>query len=206
MNIIEAQQLTKEDIALLKKPLSAYQYYIKDMREKWNNFNDAEKEKYLFLSEKDNQRYEEEKIEIKEIEYNEIRKLKIYLNRSYGRVSCVGLDNGFTSYEVVSISNAALIYGTKMGVELSASGIPVVVAGEAWIRGKGVTRDATSKEDYLDILNKLPFDKIDWTDLKVSEDYKYYANDFLKHRDRQWQSIFYQMGHHQSNQDTHLSK
>ena len=33
MNIIEAQQLTKEDIALLRKPLSAYQYYIKHMRE-----------------------------------------------------------------------------------------------------------------------------------------------------------------------------
>ncbi len=100
-SFLDLSKKTKEEIKKLKKPLSAYQYYIKDMREKWNNLNDAEKEKYLFQAQQDNQRYEKEKMEIKEIEYNEIRKLKIYLNRSYGRVSCVGLDNGFTSYEVV---------------------------------------------------------------------------------------------------------
>ena len=37
MNIIEAQQLTKEDIALLRKPLSAYQYYIKTYERKLEN-------------------------------------------------------------------------------------------------------------------------------------------------------------------------
>lgn len=61
-----------------------------------------------------------------------------------------------SSYDLVSVSNAALIYGTKMGVELSASGVPVIVAGEAWIRGKGLTLDSSNKEDYLDKLNKLP--------------------------------------------------
>jgi hypothetical protein len=90
-------------------------------------------------------------------------------------IKLIPANGDFTSYEVVSISNAALIYGTKMGVELSASGIPVVVAGEAWIRGKGVTRDATSKEDYLDILNKLPFDKnLDGEDLIKAKKYAYH--------------------------------
>ena len=90
-------------------------------------------------------------------------------------IKLIPANGDFTSYEVVSISNAALIYGTKMGVELSASGIPVVVAGEAWIRGKGVTKDATSKEDYLDILNKLPFDKnLGGEDLIKAKKYAYH--------------------------------
>ena len=44
-----------------------------------------------------------------------------------------------------------LIYGTKTGVELLKSGIPVVVAGEAWVRGKGVTLDASSPREYFRI-------------------------------------------------------
>ena len=62
-----------------------------------------------------------------------------------------------SSYDLVSVSNAALIYGTKMGVELSASGVPVIVAGEAWIRGQGVTLDAKTRDDFIGMLNKLPF-------------------------------------------------
>jgi hypothetical protein len=33
----------------------------------------------------------------------------------------------------------------------------VIVAGEAWVRGKGFTRDATSPESYRAILDELPF-------------------------------------------------
>jgi hypothetical protein len=36
-------------------------------------------------------------------------------------------------------------------------GQPVVVAGEAWIRDKGITLDAGSPEEYLRILDRLPF-------------------------------------------------
>jgi hypothetical protein len=43
-----------------------------------------------------------------------------------------------------------------MGVELSAVGLPVIVAGEAWIRGKGVTLDATCETDYFRHLDTLP--------------------------------------------------
>lgn len=35
-------------------------------------------------------------------------------------------------------------------------GVPVIVAGEAWVRGKGITQDATSAEDYLRLLDALP--------------------------------------------------
>jgi len=61
------------------------------------------------------------------------------------------------TYALMSLCNAAIIYGTKTGVELTAVGMPVIVAGEAWIRNKGITHDAGSPEEYFSILDRLPF-------------------------------------------------
>lgn len=61
-----------------------------------------------------------------------------------------------STYVAMAKCNAVLIYGTKTGVELTASGIPVIVAGEAWIRGKGVTHDVASQEEYFRLLDALP--------------------------------------------------
>ena len=61
-----------------------------------------------------------------------------------------------STYAVMDRCNAVLIYGTKTGVELSARGTPVIVGGEAWIRNKGLTLDASSPEEYLALLDRLP--------------------------------------------------
>jgi hypothetical protein len=66
-------------------------------------------------------------------------------------------ESGLSTYGLMSLCNAAVIYGTKMGVELSSVGIPVIVAGEAWVRNKGITCDASSRDEYFAILNRLPF-------------------------------------------------
>ena len=66
-------------------------------------------------------------------------------------------ESGMSTYALMSLCNAAIIYGTKMGVELTSVGQPVVVAGEAWIRNKGLTHDATSPVEYFKILDRLPF-------------------------------------------------
>jgi len=68
-------------------------------------------------------------------------------------------DSAVSSYVLAERANAALIYGTKMGVELAAAGLPVIVAGEAWVRNKGVTFDASSKTEYFAMLSSLPFRK-----------------------------------------------
>jgi hypothetical protein len=66
-------------------------------------------------------------------------------------------ESGISTYALMSMCNSAIIYGTKMGVELTSVGLPVIVAGEAWIRNKGLTEDASSPEEYFRILDRLPF-------------------------------------------------
>lgn len=65
-------------------------------------------------------------------------------------------ESNSSTYAAMYQCDSVLIYGTKTGVELSSMGIPVIVAGEAWVRGKGVTRDARTPEEYFRILDTLP--------------------------------------------------
>ena len=61
-----------------------------------------------------------------------------------------------STYSLIDNADAVLIYSTKTGIEASAAGAPVIVAGEAWVRNKGFTRDATSPASYRNILDELP--------------------------------------------------
>jgi hypothetical protein len=66
-------------------------------------------------------------------------------------------ESDMSTYALMSLCNAAIIYGTKMGVELTSVGLPVIVAGEGWIRNKGLTHDASTPAEYFRILQGLPF-------------------------------------------------
>jgi hypothetical protein len=65
-------------------------------------------------------------------------------------------DHPLNTYALADACDSVLIYGTKMGVELAARGIPVIVAGEAWIRNKGLAQQADTREQYFDLLSRLP--------------------------------------------------
>jgi hypothetical protein len=66
-------------------------------------------------------------------------------------------ESAMSTYAAAEACDAVIIFGTKTGVELTSLGIPVIVAGEAWIRNKGLTTDAASADDYFRILERLPF-------------------------------------------------
>lgn len=61
-----------------------------------------------------------------------------------------------STYAVMERCDSVIIYNTKTGVELAAMGIPVIVAGEAWIRGKGFALDVSDPDGYRKILDRLP--------------------------------------------------
>ncbi|MBI5055292.1 MAG: capsule biosynthesis protein [Nitrospirae bacterium] len=68
-------------------------------------------------------------------------------------------ESQISTYALCESSDSVIIYGTKTGVELTAMGVPVIVAGEAWIRNKGLTQDADSPGSYFGILDRLPAGK-----------------------------------------------
>ncbi len=71
-------------------------------------------------------------------------------------VFIISADSRISTYAAMLQCDAVIVYGTKTGVELTGMGVPVIVAGEAWIRNKGLTMDASSPEEYFELLDRLP--------------------------------------------------
>jgi len=81
------------------------------------------------------------------------------IERRYGRlppsIAVVPYDHSYNTYALMGLCRAVLIYGTKTGVELVPYGTPVIVSGDAWIRGKGLTMDISCLTQYEDTLERL---------------------------------------------------
>lgn len=72
-------------------------------------------------------------------------------------IKIIGPEEKISTYSLMALCNSVLAYGTKTALELACTGLPVVVAGEAWCRGKGFTVDVSSPDEYLLTLDRLPF-------------------------------------------------
>lgn len=70
-------------------------------------------------------------------------------------VKLIHPESNLSSYTLAEISRAALIYGTKMGLEIAIRGVPLIVAGETLSRGKGFSYDVETKEEYFDLLDRV---------------------------------------------------
>ncbi|MDD5131492.1 MAG: hypothetical protein PHH44_02405 [bacterium] len=64
-------------------------------------------------------------------------------------------ESNISSYTLAQESKAALIYGTKMGLEIALMKIPLIICGETFSRGKGYGLDITSLQQYLDLLRNI---------------------------------------------------
>jgi hypothetical protein len=64
-------------------------------------------------------------------------------------------ESDLSSYTLVDMSRAALIYGTKMGLEIALRGVPVIIAGESFNRGKGFSYDVSSPDEYFILLDRI---------------------------------------------------
>jgi len=86
----------------------------------------------------------------------------------------IGPESDISTYALAERCRAALIYNTKTGIELAARGIPVVVAGEAWIRGKGFSIDVVDKADYSRLLDTLPTERMPPAAIARARKYAYH--------------------------------
>jgi hypothetical protein len=90
-------------------------------------------------------------------------------------VFVIGPEDSLGTFAVMAICDAVVIYGTKTGVELAAMGLPVIVAGEAWLRGKGLSIDVSSIDEYHRVLERLPFGaRLDEATTRRARQYAYH--------------------------------
>lgn len=85
-----------------------------------------------------------------------IDEIKKNFNPVPENVFLIAPDSSINTYKTMMLCDSVLVYGTTAGLELSCMKIPVIVAGEAWIRGKGISIDISSSDDYKKILDSLP--------------------------------------------------
>lgn len=60
--------------------------------------------------------------------------------------------SSLSSYWLARESHFCITFASKVAIDLSALGVPVIVAGGGWTRGKGVTTDPTSETEYFEVL------------------------------------------------------
>ncbi|PQO45541.1 hypothetical protein [Blastopirellula marina] len=70
-------------------------------------------------------------------------------------VKIIRPESKMNSYTLAEMSSAALIYGARMGVEIAMLGVPLIVAGETFNRGKGYSYDVESAEEYFELLDRV---------------------------------------------------
>jgi hypothetical protein len=121
---------TKAEIKALSKPLNAYHLYCQDMRHRWANLPEHEKSKYEVQAQQATVLYEEKKEDILEKAREKIREKKIFLCYTTGRVPCVGLDNGFTTQQMVGPVDELEIFTEAEKQKLIARGVPEQYIGK----------------------------------------------------------------------------
>ena len=87
-------------------------------------------------------------------------------------------ESDISSYSLSEVSKANIIYGTNMGLEIAARGLPLVIAGECYSRGKGFSYDINNKEQYLSLIEKgfELDDLIPPNQVELARKYAYYLN------------------------------
>lgn len=67
-------------------------------------------------------------------------------------IHLIGSKEKVNTYDLIDITDLALVYTTTIGLEMATRGIPVVVSGKAHYRKKGFTLDPDTWDDYFSTL------------------------------------------------------
>jgi capsule polysaccharide export protein KpsC/LpsZ len=71
-------------------------------------------------------------------------------------IRVIAAEADVNSYDLTELAATTLVYTTKVGLEFATRNIPVIVAGEAFYRGKGFTYDPATETEYFELLRSGP--------------------------------------------------
>ena len=69
-------------------------------------------------------------------------------------VKVIPPESYLSSYTLAEMSQVVLVFGTTVGLETAARGIPVIVAADTFFGAKGFTYDPNSPEEYFALLDR----------------------------------------------------
>ena len=70
-------------------------------------------------------------------------------------VKVIGPEEKVSTYKLMDVCDLGLIFATKAGIELAVLGKPLIVAGESWIKGRGLSVDPATTQEYFAQLEKF---------------------------------------------------
>jgi hypothetical protein len=100
--------------------------------------------------------------------------LKKYINLPKN-IFIIGPNEDYSTYPLANHCDTVLIYASKVGMEFPPFGINVIVAGESYVKNKGITTDPKTKKEYFELLDKLPYNQ------KLSSEKIYQAKKYAYH-------------------------
>jgi hypothetical protein len=65
-------------------------------------------------------------------------------------------ESKISSYQLLQLSRASLVYVSTIGIESALQGVPCLLVGRPHYRGRGFTTDVESTDQYRSLLQRLP--------------------------------------------------
>ena len=112
-------------------------------------------------------------------------------------IHLIGPAEKINIYDLMEITDLALVYTTTAGLEMAVRGIPVLVSGRAHYRAKGFTLDANGMGEYFTVLEQalksLPA-RLKPEQMEIARNYAYtffaeYPRPFPWHLEKLWASL-----------------
>jgi hypothetical protein len=93
-------------------------------------------------------------------------------------IHLIGSQEKVNTYDLIEITDLALVYTTSVGLEMATRGLPVMLSGCAHYRKKGFTIDADSWQEYFQklesALSDLPAQRLTPQQIEVAWNYAYF--------------------------------
>jgi hypothetical protein len=72
-----------------------------------------------------------------------------------GHIHLIGALDNINTYDLIEIASLGLAYTTTVGVETAMNGIPVISCGDTHYRGRGLTIDPSTWDEYFSALENV---------------------------------------------------